>query len=228
MLLEAFRSSLNLIISGDVELYRIIGRSLYISLTAVLIAGALGIPFGMGIGLKDFPGRSLVLKLVYVCMGLPPVFVGLLVFLFLSRSGPIAPVIYLLFTPTAMIIAQVILACPIVMGVTISAVEDRAQIVLRTAAGLGASRLQALWTLVEELKIGLVTALITAFGRVIAEVGAVMLVGGDIEGYTRVLTTAIVLETRKGNFSLALALGLVLLLLSFLINSLLYSWQYRR
>ncbi|MDD4146555.1 MAG: ABC transporter permease [Clostridia bacterium] len=228
MLLEAFRSSLNLIISGDVELYRIIGRSLYISLTAVLIAGALGIPCGMGIGLKDFPGRSLVLKLVYVCMGLPPVFVGLLVFLFLSRSGPIAPVIYLLFTPTAMIIAQVILACPIVMGVTISAVEDRAQIVLRTAAGLGASRLQALWTLVEELKIGLVTALITAFGRVIAEVGAVMLVGGDIEGYTRVLTTAIVLETRKGNFSLALALGLVLLLLSFLINSLLYSWQYRR
>jgi tungstate transport system permease protein len=228
LLLEAFRSSLNLIISGDVELYRIIGRSLYISLTAVLIAGALGIPFGMGIGLKDFPGRSLVLKLVYVCMGLPPVFVGLLVFLFLSRSGPIAPVIYLLFTPTAMIIAQVILACPIVMGVTISAVEDRAQIVLRTAAGLGASRLQALWTLVEELKIGLVTALITAFGRVIAEVGAVMLVGGDIEGYTRVLTTAIVLETRKGNFSLALALGLVLLLLSFLINSLLYSWQYRR
>jgi tungstate transport system permease protein len=228
LLLEAFRSSLNLIISGDVELYRIIGRSLYISLTAVLIAGALGIPCGMGIGLKDFPGRSLVLKLVYVCMGLPPVFVGLLVFLFLSRSGPIAPVIYLLFTPTAMIIAQVILACPIVMGVTISAVEDRAQIVLRTAAGLGASRLQALWTLVEELKIGLVTALITAFGRVIAEVGAVMLVGGDIEGYTRVLTTAIVLETRKGNFSLALALGLVLLLLSFLINSLLYSWQYRR
>ncbi|MDD2212039.1 MAG: ABC transporter permease [Clostridia bacterium] len=228
MLLEAFRSSLNLIISGDVELYRIIGRSLYVSLTAVLIAGALGIPCGMGIGLKDFPGRSLVLKLVYVCMGLPPVFVGLLVFLFLSRSGPIAPVIYLLFTPTAMIIAQVILACPIVMGVTISAVEDRAQIVLRTAAGLGASRLQALWTLVEELKIGLVTALITAFGRVIAEVGAVMLVGGDIEGYTRVLTTAIVLETRKGNFSLALALGLVLLLLSFLINSLLYSWQYRR
>jgi len=228
LLLEAFRSSLNLIISGDVELYRIIGRSLYVSLTAVLIAGALGIPCGMGIGLKDFPGRSLVLKLVYVCMGLPPVFVGLLVFLFLSRSGPIAPVIYLLFTPTAMIIAQVILACPIVMGVTISAVEDRAQIVLRTAAGLGASRLQALWTLVEELKIGLVTALITAFGRVIAEVGAVMLVGGDIEGYTRVLTTAIVLETRKGNFSLALALGLVLLLLSFLINSLLYSWQYRR
>lgn len=228
MLLEALKSSLNLIFSGDVELYQIIARSLYISISAVLIAGVIGVPAGVSIGLKDFPGRSLVLKIIYVCMGLPPVFVGLLVFLFLSRSGPIAPVIYLLFTPAAMIVAQVILALPIVMGVTISAVEKRAQIVLNTAAGLGASRMQALWTLVEELKTGLVTALITAFGRVIAEVGAVTLVGGDIAGYTRVLTTAIVLETRKGNFSLALALGLVLLFLSYLINSLLYSWQYRR
>lgn len=228
MLLEALRQALFLILSGDPELYGIIGRSLLVSLSAVSLAGLTGIPLGLGLGLRDFPGKTLISKLVYVLMGLPPVFVGLLVFMLLSRSGPIAPYFYILFTPGAMILAQYILCLPIVIGLSLSAVEGRAQTILITARGLGASGRQALWTLVRELKIYLVTALVTAFGRVIAEVGAVMLVGGDIKGYTQVLTTAIVLETRKGNFTLAIALGLVLLLLSFLVNSLLYSWQYRR
>ena len=226
--MEAMAEALQLIVSGDSELAKIIGRSLYISLTAVVLAGLAGIPLGLALGLNRFSGRGLVLKLVYVFMGLPPVFVGLLVFLFLSRSGPIAPLIYILFTPAAMILAQFLLALPIVMGLTAAAVEGQAQAILLTAKGLGASRNQSLWTLLSELRIAIVTGLVTAFGRVIAEVGAVMLVGGDIQGYTQVLTTAIVLETRKGNFSLAIALGLVLLALSFLVNSLLYNWQYRR
>ncbi len=228
LLEEALYKALELIFSGDGELYQIIGRSLYISLTAVVLAGIIGIPAGLFLGLRNFHGRSIILKTLYVAMGLPPVFVGLLVFLLLSRSGPVAPYFYILFTPAAMILAQFILALPIVTGLTISAVAGKAEMVLMTARGLGASPRQALFTLVTELKVTLVTALVTAFGRVIAEVGAVMLVGGDIKGYTQVLTTAIVLETRRGNFSLAIALGLVLLLLSFIVNSLLYAWQYRR
>lgn len=228
VLLEAFKSALLLIFSGDGELYGILARSLYISLSAVMLAGILGVPAGIALGMKSFPGKGVLLKTIYVGMGLPPVFVGLLVFLLLSRSGPIAPYIYLLFSPAAMILAQVLLALPIVTGLTVSATEGGAETILHTARGLGANRRQAFWTLVRELRISLVTALVTAFGRVIAEVGAVTLVGGDIEGYTRVLTTAIVLETRKGNFDLALALGLVLLCLSYLVNSLLYAWQYRR
>jgi len=228
VLFESLRAALALILSGDAELYGIIARSLYVSLTAVGLASLVGIPAGIMLGLVDFRGRDTVLKLVYVCMGLPPVFVGLLVFLLLSRSGPVATVIYILFTPQAMILAQFILAVPIATGLTVHAVEERAALILLTARGLGATMSQALFTLVRELKIPLITAAATAFGRVIAEVGAVMLVGGDIEGYTRVLTTAIVLETRKGNFSMAVALGIVLLALSFLVNSLLYAWQYRR
>lgn len=228
MLTESFYKALELIFSGDIETYSIIGRSLFVSLMAVSIAGIIGIPIGLLLGLKAFPGRGILVRIIYVFMGLPPVFVGLLVFLLLSRSGPVAPVIYLLFTPAAMIIAQVILAVPIVTGLVISAVEGRAGEILLTCRGLGASQSQAIFTLLAELRITVSAALVTAFGRVIAEVGAVMLVGGDIEGYTRVLTTAIVLETRKGNFSLAIALGLVLLAISFIINSLLYAWQYRR
>lgn len=228
VLLEAFKSALLLIFSGDGELYGILARSLYISLSAVMLAGILGVPAGIALGMKTFPGKGVLLKTIYVGMGLPPVFVGLLVFLLLSRSGPIAPYIYLLFSPPAMILAQVLLALPIVTGLTVSATAGGAETILHTARGLGANRRQAFWTLVRELRISLVTALVTAFGRVIAEVGAVTLVGGDIEGYTRVLTTAIVLETRKGNFDMALALGLVLLSLSYLVNSLLYAWQYRR
>jgi len=225
---EALRESFNLIISGDGEFYRIVARSLVISFSAVILASLAGIPLGLFLGLRKFPGRAFLFKLVYASMGLPPVFVGLIVFLFLSRSGPVAPLVYILFTPWAMIIAQFILAVPIIAGLTANALEGRAPTIILTARGLGASPRQALQTLLGELRVAMVAAMVAAFGRVSAEVGAVMLVGGDIQGYTQVLTTAIVLETRRGNFPLAMALGLVLLLVAFLVNSLLYSWQYRR
>jgi len=219
---------MRLLFSGDPETYRIVGRSLFVSVTAVILAGAAGIPAGFFLGRRRFPGKKWVVKALYVGMGLPPVLAGLVIFILLSRSGPIGRHLYLLFTPTAMIAAQVILAFPIVTGLVMSAVEEKAAQVLQTAKGLGADWRHANLTLLMELKAPIIVGIVTAFGRVSAEVGAVMLVGGDIKGYTRVLTTAIVLETRRGRFELAMALGLVLLTLSFAVNSVLYRWQYKR
>lgn len=159
-------------------------------------------------------------------MGLPPVLVGLALFLLLSRSGPIAKYFYILFTAKAMIIAQLVLALPIVIGLVYVIAEEKAPYVIPTAKGLGANSFQTLLTLMREIRYPTIIAIVSAFGRVIAEVGAVMLIGGDIEGSTRVLTTAIVLETRKGNFDMAIALGMILLTLSFIINSLLFNWQH--
>lgn len=228
MIKEAISKAMILIVSFDTKLYNILVRSLYISLLSVLISGAIGIPIGTWLGLKRFKLKSTLIKLLYVAMGLPPVFIGLVVFLLLSRSGPIGPIIYILYTPWAIIIAQTILALPIITGLTLTAVEEKADVVLMTARGLGAGGLQCLFTLIQEVKKSIIAALVTAFGRVIAEVGAVMIVGGDIEGKTRVLTTSIVLETRQGNFGNALALGIILLFLSFLVNTAMYNWQHDR
>lgn len=225
---SALAEGIKLIFSGNTELYLIIGRTLFVSFTAVLIAGCIGVPFGFTLGLHEFPGKGWLVKVLYVFMGLPPVLVGLVVFILLSRSGPVGKHLYLLFTPAAMIIAQVILAFPIITGLIVTAVQEKAEPIILTCKGLGANSPQLTRTLLAELKLSIVTGVVAAFGRVIAEVGAVTLVGGDIEGYTRVLTTAIVLESRKGNFELALALGLILLAISFLINTALYHWQYRR
>lgn len=226
MLQTAIITAIKLILSFDTELYAILFRSLYISISSIILAGILGIPLGTWLALKKWRAKSFLIKWLYVFMGLPPVFVGLIVFLLLSRSGPIGPVIYILYTPWAIIIAQTLLALPIITGLTLNAVEEKADIVLMTTRGLGAGRRQSFITLILEVRMALIAALVTAFGRVIAEVGAVMIVGGDIEGKTRVLTTSIVMETRQGNFGEALALGIILLLLSFLINSLLYNWQH--
>ncbi len=221
-----FSNAIQFIFSGNQELYGIIFRSLYISGAAVAIAGFIGIPIGTWMGSRNFICKKFIIRLVYVFMGLPPVLAGLLLFLFLSRSGPIAKHVYILFTPTAMILAQIVLALPIVIGIVYSVSEEKASTVIMTSMGLGATRFQSLITLMLEIRYSNILALVTAFGRVIAEVGAVMLVGGDIQGNTRVLTTAIVLETRKGNFEMAIALGIVLLFISFIVNSLLFSWQY--
>ena len=228
MFFSSVKEGIKLILSGNPELYMIIWRTLFVSLSAVCIAGLIGIPLGISLGLRDFPGKSWVTRILYAFMGLPPVFVGLIVFILLSRSSPIGRRIYLLFTPAAMIIAQVILALPIITGLIMTAVEEKAEPIILTSKGLGADDLQIKLTLLAELKISIIAGVVAALGRVIAEVGAVTLVGGDIEGYTRVLTTAIVLETRKGHFQLALALGLILLFISFLINTALYHWQHRR
>ncbi|MGQ0602154.1 MAG: ABC transporter permease [Anaerolineales bacterium] len=193
--------------------------SLSVSGIALLIASLLGFPFGAWLALSQFTGKRFVELLLYTGMGFPPVVIGLFVYLLLSRSGPLGGLGWL-FTPSAMITAQVIIALPLVVGLTASAIEGLDSGLRLQLRSLGASPAQVMWTLLGEARIGVLAALIAAFGSIISEVGAVMLVGGNIDGQTRVLTTAIVLETRQGNFALALALGAFLLSLTFAINAL--------
>ncbi|MCC7362356.1 MAG: ABC transporter permease [Anaerolineales bacterium] len=198
----------------------IISLSLYVSSVALLIAGAAGIPLGALLALRTFAGRRLVELLIYTGMGLPPVVVGLAVYMLLSRSGVLGALGWL-FTPPGMIVSQVIIALPLIIGLTAAAVEGVDPALRLQVRALGAAPAQVVRAVLTEARAGVLAALVAGFGSVISEVGAVMLVGGNIEGETRVLTTAIVLETRKGNFGLALALGGVLLALATAANFLL-------
>lgn len=216
-LVEAFRAAFDLIVALDADLVEIVGLSLRVSLSAVLIAAAIGLPLGAAVALFDFPGRSAVTVTLNALMGLPPVVVGLIVYLFLSRAGPLG-VLGLLFTPTAMIVAQVILVLPIVAALARQAIEDLWAEYREQLVSLGAGPLRAIPTLLWDARATLVTALLAGFGRASAEVGAVMIVGGNIDHVTRVMTTTIALETSKGDLALALGLGIVLLLLTFAIN----------
>jgi tungstate transport system permease protein len=200
------------------DVLQVIMLSLKISTVAVLIGILIGVPIGTFLGLMYFPGRKICIAFVYTFMGLPPVLIGVVVYLLLSKRGLFGPLEWL-FTPWAMIIAQVILVTPIVIGLTLTAVFSKERIYAETARSLGASRLQLLWVIIKESRQGIWAGIATAYGRAISEVGAVMLVGGNIEHHTRVMTTAIILETRKGNFEAALALGLTLLVISFIVNS---------
>jgi len=204
------------------DLTEIVLLSLKVSGTALLFSMLIGIPIGMLIGLKQFKGRKAVAALLYTGMGFPPVVIGLFVYLLLSRSGPLGSLnlsfIPTLFTPGAMILAQTIIAFPLVAGFTMAAVMGVDPHLRQQVMALGATRRQAAVTVLVEARMGVVVAVIAGFGSIISEVGAVMLVGGNIQGHTRVLTTAIVLETRKGDFSLALALGAILLGLAFIAN----------
>lgn len=213
---QGIKEGIGLILSLDPELIKITLLSLQVSLSALFFAAVLGIPAGTLLALKSFWGRKTLLNLTYTLMGLPPVLAGLIVFLFLSNRGPLGE-FQLLFTPTAMVVAQVLLGFPLVCGLTARAVMALRQEVYDTAAMLGATRTGAILTIIREARIGIIAALTTALGRLIAEVGAVMMVGGNIQGKTRVLTTSIVLETRMGNDSRALGIGIILLLLAFLI-----------
>jgi tungstate transport system permease protein len=199
---------------------QIVILSLYVSGVALGIATLLGVPAGALLALRAVPGRRLIELLIYTGMGLPPVVVGLAVYLLLSRSGPLGDLGWL-FTPPAMIVAQTIIALPVVMGLTLTAVEGVDPRLRLQVRALGATPGQVLWAVLREAQGGVLAGIIAAFGSVISEVGAVMLVGGNIDGQTRVLTTAIVLETRQGNFAMALALGGVLLGLALLANALL-------
>ena len=185
--------------------------------TALLIATVLGVPLGAVIGLSRFTGKRVVTAVLYTGMGLPPVVVGLMVYLLLSRSGPLGALAWL-FTPNAMIAAQIVIALPMTMGLTMTSVESVSPELRRQVIALGATRAQTAWTILTEARIGVTAAIVAAFGGIISEVGAVMLVGGNIAGQTRVLTTAIVLNTRQGDFSLALALGVILLTMTFGVN----------
>jgi tungstate transport system permease protein len=224
---DGFLNALGLLFSLNAEIYGIMLLSLFVSGVATLVASALGVPLGASVALKHFRGKELVKTLTYTLMGLPPVVAGLIVYLILSRSGPLG-LLGLLYSPGAMIIAQFLLALPIIVGVTISAVSSVPREVRDTALSLGATNWQSTLTILREARIGLITAIITGFGACISEVGAVMIVGGNIRFETRVLTTAIVLETSIGDFGFAIALGTILLILAFIINIPLVRLQRKR
>ncbi len=219
--------AVRLIVGLDAELWAILLLTLRVSGTALLISAVVGIPLGSVMALKNFVGQRLVMALLYTGMGLPPVVVGLFVYLLFSRCGPLG---YLgwLFTPRAMIVAQVIISLPLVAGFTMASVMGIEPDMRRQLLSLGATDLQATWAVLKEARTGVVVSIVAGLGSIISEVGAVMLVGGNIEGSTRVLTTAIVLETRKGNFDLAIALGIILLALSFLANAAMLVLQGKR
>lgn len=193
---------------------------------ALAISTVLGIPLGAWLALTRFPGKRLLTTLIYTGMGLPPVVAGLVVFLFLSRSGPFGDLGWL-FTIKAMVIAQVIIATPLIIGVTMSSVAGVDPALRPQLRALGATSWQATWAQLFEARFGVIVGIVAGFGSIISEVGAVMLVGGNIEGRTRVMTTAIVLESRQGKFDLALALGIILLLISFVANAVLVGLQGR-
>jgi tungstate transport system permease protein len=211
-----------LIVTRDPALFEIAGLSLRVSGTALLLSTLVGIPLGVGLGLSRFIGRRLVIALLYTGMGFPPVVVGLFVYLMLSYSGPLGSLnsqfIPALFTPGAMVVAQSIISFPLVAGFTMAAVMAVDPQLRQQVQALGATRWQTALAILTEARVGVIVAVIAGFGSIISEVGAVMMVGGNIEGRTRVLTTAIVLETSKGNFDLALAIGIILLGLAFLTN----------
>lgn len=219
---EALYVALELVLSLDSDLMEIVGLSLYVSVSATLIACIFGISIGALLAVARFKGRGVILVGVNALMGLPPVVVGLLVYLYLSRSGPLG-FLGLLYTPTAMIIAQSILITPIVVALSREVLQDLAQEYGDLFASLRLSFTEKLPTLIWEGRFALLTVALAGFGRAIAEVGAVMIVGGNIDHLTRVMTTAIALETSKGNLPLALALGLILVSLAFFVNALLYA-----
>jgi tungstate transport system permease protein len=213
--------------SGDPEVLGITGLSLKLSTTATLVSLVVGIPLGTGLALARFPGRRLAIALVNTGMGLPPVVVGLFISILLWRSGPLGA-LELLYTPSAIVLAQFVIAAPLVVGLTLAAVQQIPERFRLQMQGLGASRGQLLWVLVREARLGLLAALMAGFGAVISEVGASLMVGGNIRGQTRVLTTATVLETGKGNVDVAIALSVILLGVTFLVNWVLTMLQQGR
>lgn len=217
-LAEAFVNALRLIASLDRELVRIIALSLKVSGGALVMATIVALPAGAALALYRVRGRRLIVTALNTLMGLPPVTVGLVVYLMLSRRGPLG-FMGLLYSPSAMIIAQCVLAMPIVASLVHTAVAGVDPVIRQAALTLGATPAQAALAVLREARYGIVSAVLAGFGRLMAEVGAIIIVGGNIAGYTRVMTSTIALETDKGNFELAVALGLILLLVSFMINA---------
>lgn len=225
-IIEGFRKAISLILALDPELLSIILLSFKVSGTALIIAILIGLPMGILTGLRKFPARGLIITLLNTFMGLPPVVAGLFLYLLLSRRGPLG-FMALLYTPSAMIVAQCILAFPIVAALSHSAIIKVEPLIKQASQTLGATPFQVTVAVVREARYGIMSGIIAALGRVMAEVGAILIVGGNIAGYTRVITTTIALETDKGNFELALALGIILLILSFIINLFLFIVQKR-
>jgi len=227
LLAEALRQAVVLLTGGDREIWSILSLSLFVSATATLVALVIGIPLGTALALSRFPGRGLVVSSVNAGMGLPPVVVGLFVSLLLWRSGLLGAW-EILYTPAAIVIAQALIATPLVTGITLAAVGAVPAPFRLQLLGLGASRVLMVWIVLRVARLPMLAAVMAGFGGVISEIGASMMVGGNIKGHTRTLTTAMVLETSKGNFDVAIALALVLLVLIFLVNWVLTSIQQRR
>jgi len=227
LFLDGIKKALELIFSFDPEVLGITFLSLKISGTATLISMFIGMSIGVAVALNNFFGKRLIISLINTGMGLPPVVVGLFVTIMLWRNGPFG-FMEILYTPTAMIIAQAIIATPIVMGITLAAIQHLPENLRLQILSLGATRLQMVWLLIKEARLPLLAAVMAGFGGVISEVGASIMVGGNIKGYSRVLTTATVMETGKGNFDTAIALGIILLILAFTVNAILTSIQQKQ
>ncbi len=225
-LLDSLIQALQLIFSYDPEVYMTIWTSLYVSTIAIIIGSLLGVPAGLIIGTCQFPGKRMVITLLNTLMALPTVVVGLVCYGFFSRMGPLGS-LGLLFTPWVMVIGQTILATPIIANYTLGALSAADKRIIPTALTLGASSLQSSLQLLQEIRFGAMAAIIAGFGRVIAEVGVAMMLGGNIRGYTRTMTTAIALETSKGEFAFGLALGLFLMTVALLVNLFLNLLQQR-
>lgn len=226
LIISGLGKAFSLLLSLDREVLVITWLSLKVSGLATIISLVLGISCGTAVALTIFPGRNLVVSLINTGMALPPVVVGLFVTIFLWRNGPLG-FMGLLYTPAAMIIAQTVIATPIVTGISLAAMQSLPEKLRLQILALGATRLQMLWLLMREARLPLLAAVMAGFGGVISEVGASIMVGGNIKGYSRVLTTATVMETSRGNFEMAMALGVILLFFIFLINAILSRIQQR-
>lgn len=224
LILEGIKKAFLLLFTLDREVLDITILSLKVSGIATIISIFIGVSTGTMIALNEFPGKRIVVSLVNTGMGLPPVVVGLFVTIFLWRSGPFG-FLGILYTPLAIIIAQSIIATPIVMGITVAAMQQLPRKLRLQILALGATRLQMVWTLIKEARLSLLAAVMAGFGGVISEIGASIMVGGNIKGYSRVLTTATVMETSRGNFDVAIALSIILLLLAYFINLILTHIQ---
>jgi tungstate transport system permease protein len=226
LILEGIKKAFWLLITFDPEVMGITLLSLQVSGSATFFSLFIGISIGATVALSRFPGRRIVVSIINTGMALPPVVVGLFVTIFLWRNGPLG-VLGVLYTPTAMIIAQTVIAAPIVTGITLAAIQQLPQKLRLQILALGATRIQMVWILIKEAKLPLLAAVMAGFGGVISEVGASIMVGGNIKGYSRVLTTATVMETSRGNFDIAIALGIILILLAYFINLILTQIQQR-
>jgi tungstate transport system permease protein len=227
LILEGIKKAFELIISLDPEVMGITLLSLQVSGLATFISLVIGVSAGTAVALANFRGRKFIISLINTGMGLPPVVVGLFVTIMIWRNGPFG-FLEILYTPSAMIIAQSIIATPIIMGISLAAIQQLPENLRLQILSLGATRLQMVWVLIKEARLPLLAAVMAGFGGVISEVGASIMVGGNIKGYSRVLTTATVMETGKGNFDIAIALGIILLLLAFMVNLILTQIQQRQ
>jgi tungstate transport system permease protein len=227
LILDGLKKAVEMILTGDREILEITWLTLRVCLMAIIISSIIGLPLGMFLGLTRFKGRKIILVLINIGMGLPPVVAGLWITMLLWRSGPLGH-LQLLYSPTAIVMAQVLVSLPIITGLTSSAFQQINEKMLLQIKALGATKIQTIALLLKQTKIAIVAAIMAGFGRVIAEVGAAMMVGGNIQGDTRILTTSIVMEVSKGNFDVALAISFILLTVALLITAALTLLQQRK